>query len=419
MRRRTALLGLLLPLLLLPASCSRRDRGNPLDSANPNSGGAPTGFNALADYVRVNLVWSARTDLAIDGFQLFRLAPLDNVYRPLGGVLPASSSQYTDDTTTNGLDYRYRLYFVVGGALSPRFAEDVATPGRVRAWVVDAAGGRLLRLTPDGRDVLIARGGFGSPTSLAVTPDFGPLWVADDFDRVVRVVNPANFATTLIAGIPRPFTMALDPVDASAWICDLQGSVRHYGANGLPATPNSLTLLATPSGTATHAGTGELWVCENSGNRVRVYQRDGVPLAARTLSLPSRVAVDSASAQGWVTSLSTGWVWCVTNNGVVLDSLQMRGPIGVALDWRRRTAWIADAVAGEVVAIDMDTRTVRFRVGGLGEPRDVAVDLERGDVWVVGRSAGRVYRFSATGTLLSQVGGLGEPYEVRLDRGLL
>jgi len=102
---------------------------------------------------------------------------------------------------------------------------------------------------------------------------------------------------------------------------------------------------------------------------------------------------------------------------VVLDSLQLQGPIGLALDWRRRTAWIADAAADQLVAVNMDTRQVRFRVLGLGEPRDVAVDLQRGEPWVVARVAGRVYRYSPAGVLLGSVGGLGEPYEVRLDRG--
>jgi hypothetical protein len=65
----------------------------------------------------------------------------------------------------------------------------------------------------------------------------------------------------------------------------------------------------------------------------------------------------------------------------------------------------------------MDTRAVRFRLLSLGEPRDIAVDLDRGEAWVVGRTAATVYRFSPAGALLARVGGLGEPFEVRLDRG--
>lgn len=416
MRRRLALLALV--ALAALASCSRRERLNPLDSANPQSGGAPTGFNALADFVSVHLVWDPRPDLPIDGFRLYRLAPLDSVYRPFGVLQPTTSFGAFDGTTTNGLEYRYRLYFVVDGQPSARYAEDVATPGPVRAWVGDVSGGRLLRLTPDARDVLVSQGGYGTPYSLAVTPDFGPVWVADYLSGRVRVDDPANFTGPVIAGVSQPFSMALDPLDASAWICDLSGSVRHYLPTGSPATPSALTLLEQPGGIATDAGNGDVWVTELSGNRLRRYARDGTPLGARALTAPSRVAVDSLTGRAWVTSLTSAWLWRVSPTLAVIDSFALQGPIGLALDWRRRTAWIADAAADQVVALDMDTRAVRFRLGALGEPRDVAVDLDRGEAWVVGRTAGRVYRFSPTGVLLGSVGGLGDPYEVRLDRGL-
>ena len=413
MRRLAALL-----VLALLASCSRRDRLNPLDSANPRSGGAPEGFNALADFVSVRLVWTPRPDLPIDGFRLYRLAPFDSLYRPLGGLLPNNSSQFFDGSGINGVDFRYRLYYVVNGQLSARFSEDIATPGSVRAWVGDVAGGRLLRLTPDARDILVIRSGFGAPYSLAATPDFGPVWVADYQSGEVSVIDPqALKAPVVISGVPQPFSMALDPFDGSAWICDLSGSVRHYASSGAPAAPNALNLLQQPGGIATSAADGAVWVTEIAGNRVRRYARDGTPLGARAIASPSRIAVDSLTGQAWATSLTSGWVWRLSASMAVLDSVQLQGPIGIALDWRRRVAWIADAAADQVVALNMDTRAVRFRLTSLGEPRDVAVDLERGEAWVVGRAAGTVYRFSPTGVLLGRVGGLGSPYEVRLDRG--
>ncbi len=415
MRRGAALLALVLTLLL--ASCSGRERANPLDAANPRSGGAPEGFNALAGFVSVRVTWTPRPDLAIDGFRLYRLAPFDSLFRPLGAVMPLTSSQYFDAGVIDGLDYRYRLHYVAQGEVAGRYAEDVATPGRVRAWTVDADGGRLIQLSPDARDVVTVRDGYGSPFSLAVTPDSGPLWVPDHFGGDVRIHDPQNFTGPLVPGFSRPFTLALDPLDGSAWICDLAGSVRHVDPDGSPAFPSTLTLLLQPSGIATDALDGDVWVTELEGNRVRRYARDGVPLGARTLGSPSRVAVDSLTGDGWVTSFATGWVWRLSENLVVQDSLRLQGPIGLALDWRRRTAWVMDARANELVALDMDTRAVRFRRGGLGDPRDGAVDLDRGECWVVARTAGSVHRFSPTGVPLAQVGGLGNVHEVRLDRG--
>lgn len=417
MRRVVALLALVL-LAFAASTCSRRERANPLDAANPESGGAPEGFNAIADFVSVRLVWRPRADLPIDGFRLYRLAPFDSVYRPLGGVLPPGSSAFFDGGALNDAEFHYRLYYVVNGELSARFAEDAAEPGRIRAWVGDAAGGRLLRLAPDARDISLARGGYGEPFSVAVTPDFGPVWVADQFAGTVRIVDPTTFNSQLLQGLGGPFTMALDPFDGSAWISDLAGKVHHYQASGAPGAGNPIDLLQGPRGVATDAGDGTLWVAETQGSRLRRYARDGTPQGSRPLGLPSRVAVDSTTGEAWVTSFDTGWLWRVSPAMTVLDSLPLSGPIGIALDWRRRIAWVAEAPAGRLAAIDMDTRAVRFRIGGLAGPVDAAVDLDRGEAWVVARDAGRVYRYSATGVLLGSVGGLGEPYEVRLDRGL-
>jgi DNA-binding beta-propeller fold protein YncE len=418
MRDRRLLLAVLaLFALATLASCSSRERSNPLDSQNPRSGGAPEGFNAIAGFVSARIVWSPRPDLAIDGFRLYRKAPFDNDYLPLGSLFPPTSGAYFDGGLSDGLDYRYRLYYVIQGTNSTRYAEDVVTAGRVRAWTTDPAGGRLIQLAPDARDIVQVRDGYGENYSIAVTPDLGPLWMSEDFTGKVRVRDPQLFTGPDITGFAnRPFTIALDPQDHTAWVCDLDGKVVHLTPLGLSAGP-SLTLLNQPSGVATDAENGDVWVTDLAGNLVRHYQRDSTPVGARPIASPSRVAVDSLTHEAWVTSFTSGWVWRVRADMVVLDSLRLDGPIGLALDWRRRTAWIGDARGNELVGIDMDTRAVRFRVAGLGDPRDAAVDLDRGEGWVVGRTAGMIYRFSPTGTLLGSVGGLGNPHEVRLDRG--
>ncbi len=415
MRRGAALLTLALAAALL-ASCSRRERLNPLDPANPSSRGAPEGFNAIAGFAFIQLRWTPRPDLAIDGFQLMKLAPADSLYRPLGGLQPPSSTGYLDGAVVSGADHRYRLHYVAGGELS-RAAEDVAAPGILRPWTVDADAGRLVELSPDGRDAVGSLGGLGFTASLAVSPGSGPIWVSDFLGGSVHRVDPQSYLATRLDLFSSPLTMALDPFDRSVWVADLGGFVRHLTESGTPGVPSTLTLLSEPYGVATDPRSGAVWVSERSGNRVRRYARDGTPLGARSLELPSRVAVDSLTGEAWVTSLSSGWLWQVDSTLRVVDSVRLQGPLGVAVDWRRRTVWVADANADLVVAVDPATCRVRSRHPAPAEPRDVAVALDRGEAWVAARLTGTVYRFSASGARLTQVSGLGNLYEVRLDRG--
>ena len=408
---------LALALALLAASCSNRERANPLDAANPDTGGAPQGFNAIADASLVQLRWVARPDLAIDGFQVFRLAPGDSIYRALSGVLTNGESRFYDTTAQPGLEYRYRIYYVIGGALGARFAEDVATPGPLSPWVVDADRGRLLRLSPDGRDVLLSRPGFDSPGAVAVTPGRGPVWVADEIAGTVDIIDPGDLIGPILRNLGAPAGIALDPIDGTAWVCDRTGAVFHFQPSGAVALPASLSLLNDPAGIATDPHDGAVWVTEFGGNRVRRYQRDGLPIGARPLLAPARVAVDSTNGRAWVTSIASGWVWRMTPGVTVIDSLRLLSPVGVALDWRRRVAWICDVDGDVVVAIDMDTRAERFRVGGLGNPWDVTVDLASGEAWVVARGSHRAFRLSPTGQQIASVPGLGDPFGIRLDPG--
>ena len=418
MRAVAALLAL--ALVFAAGSCSHRERANPLDAANPDTGGAPQGFNAIADANAVELSWIARPDLAIDGVQIFRLAPGDSLYRALTGVLPTTLSQFIDATAQPGVEYHYRIHYVIGGQIAANWAEDVAMPGPIVAWVADPAGGRLLRLSPDGRDVVVARTGYGSVSALAVTPRHGTLWVADELSGTLDALDPGDLLGPRITTVSHPAAIALDPTNGNAWVSDRNGNagaVFHFQPGGSTALPASLTLLDDPVGIATDPNDASVWVTEFDGSRIRHYESSGLPLGARPLLDPARVAVDSTSHEAWVTSIASGWVWRVSPALAVLDSFRLHSPVGVALDWRRRTAWICDVDGDALVAVNMDTRAERFRVVGLGNPWDAAVDLSSGEVWVVARGSSRAFRISATGKQLTSVPGLGDPFQIRLDPG--
>ena len=406
-----AVVALLALALVFAASCSHRERANPLDAANPDTGGAPQGFNAVADAAAVELSWTPRPDLAIDGVQIFRLAPGDSLYRALTGVLPTTLSQFIDATAQPGVEYHYRIHYVIGGQIAANWAEDVAMPGPIVAWVADPAGGRLLRLSPDGRDVVVARTGYGSVSALAVTPRHGTLWVADELSGTLDALDPGGLLGPRITTASHPAAIALDPTNGNA------GAVFHFQPGGSTALPASLTLLDDPVGIATDPNDASVWVTEFDGSRIRHYESSGLPLGARPLLDPARVAVDSTSHEAWVTSIASGWVWRVSPALAVLDSFRLHSPVGVALDWRRRTAWICDVDGDALVAVNMDTRAERFRVVGLGNPWDAAVDLSSGEVWVVARGSSRAFRISATGKQLTSVPGLGDPFQIRLDPG--
>jgi DNA-binding beta-propeller fold protein YncE len=409
---------LVLTLLALAAGCSRRDRNNPLDPANPATGGRPQGFVALAGYSVVTLHWASQPTLAIDGFQLWRLAPGDASYRPISDVLGPRSGNYVDSGVNNGGLYLYRLYYVIRGTLAESPAVDQATPGPLRIWVADAGAG-LTQLTADGRHVLAVNADAGECQSLALDPVTGQVWTSDETDALVTTRGLGDPVPVSIAGLSLPFTIAVDRSDHSAWVCDLSGRVGHYAADGTPASPPAINLLDDPDGIAVNPQDRSVWVCEHDGNRVRHFAANGGAIATTTLGQPARVLADSATGTAWVASPDRGLLFRLNAAGQVLDSSNVAtSPIGMAIDHVHGHAWITDALGGRVFALDPVTRQVQFTVGGLGEPLDVQVDYATGDAWVVDQGAHAVVRISASGRVLSSCAELQTPYELRVDAGL-
>jgi DNA-binding beta-propeller fold protein YncE len=412
----------LLPLLtaaLILAGCSTRERANPFDPGNPDTGGRPAGFVAIAGHQSVELRWRTVTGVRdLQGYRVHRRIAGQADYVVISGLLSPSTSTFFDFGLVNGVRHDYRLYFEFSDGLGPHPAEDFATPGRLRPWVVELDGAALVRLSADGRRVASRTGGFGGPSHVAVDPGNGLVWISDTFGGRVRIYDPGFLTFVDVTTVQDPLALAVNPVDHTAWICD-DGADRlwHVDASGAPASPGDIDLLDDPLGVALDPVNEHVWVCERGGNRVRRILADGTPDWALSLQAPSRVAVDSTSRHGWVTSFLQGQVIRVSNTGAAVDTLsQFDGPIGVAIDPRRDRVWVADAIGNRIIAVRR-AGTEAFRVEGLPGVRDVVVDLRTGDAWVVCTGSGEVVRIAADGTVIARVGGLVDPYGIALDPG--
>ena len=415
MRPRAALL---IPALALLAGCSTRAHLNPFDPANPNTGGRPPGFEAIAGNQSVRLRWQASSAAGLEGFQVFRLAPGDTGYRAVTGILPPSASAYGDFGLLNGAEHRYRLYFIIGGRPGGLPAEDAATPGPLRPWVADYAAGRIVRLSADGRRVAesLEPPGGAHPTAVDVAPADGTLWVAGPGGDLIVYDSYSGIFTVLGQGLGTLVCVVADHSDSSAWVGDVtNGRVVHLRPSGAPADPPALSGLQYPGSLALDRSNGSLWVAEQDGNRVRRYAAGGALAATAGVSEPSRVAVDPVTHEAWVTSLARGQVVRLSAGGAPLDTLAVcTGPIGIAVDATRRRIWVADAAADQVVALAPDG-TVQFRIAGQAEPREIAVDETTGEAWVTLAAAGAVSRLSPSGREILRVGGLGGPWGLALD----
>ncbi len=409
---------LIVAAALALAGCSQRDRSNPLDPANPQTGGRPSGFNAIAGYASVQLQWNPQPELGVDGFQVYRRLPGDSLWRPLGGPQPSSASRFLDSGLVNGERVRYRLDWWIDGAPAGRPVEDEATPGPLRPWVADPGAGAVLRLSPDGRDVNFTQTSFGVVGRIAVDPIDGWVWASDTFDGIVWSYDPFSRLAVAIPGVSRPDAMAISPFDHSVWVCDLAGGVSHFRRDGSVPTPGRLAPIDGPAAIAANPADASIWVVERGGNRLRHFAANGTPLGAANVGAPSRVAVDSLTRVAWVTSYELGRIWRVGEAGQIVDSTSVAsGPIGIAIDRPHGLAWVADDRGGRLLGLDLNSLAVRVTTTAAGAPYDVAVDEATGEVWALSRSSRAVTRLAPDGTRIDGLAGFDDPVEIRIDPG--
>ena len=415
MRRRLSFLVPALALLLL--GCSQRERLNPFDPGNPRTRGRPAGFTAIAGDALVSLQWQPSVATGLLGYQVFRRLEGESEFRPISTLLSRVANGFIDAGLVNGVDHHYQLYFVFEeGPVGPP-SEDVATPGKLRAWVADYRAADVKRISPDGRDVAFVDPFFGGPTQLAVDRSNGNVWICDNYGQQVTVYTEAP-APTPIRGIPDPVAVAVDPVDHTGWICDPSNQrVLHFTPSGTALGPDLQVALVDPTAIAVDPRDRSLLLCENRGNVVRKITLQGTPVWSVPVTRPSRVATDSLTGAAWVTSLSQGLVHLITDQGVIFDTYGgFDGPNGIAVDTQRRRIWVAEINGDRVTALRQDG-TVEFRVGGLLEAQEIAVDRATGNAWVTLPGEGAVAVISPTGQIRSRIRGFSQPWGIALDPG--
>jgi streptogramin lyase len=406
-------------VLFALAGCSDRQRSNPFDPRNPNTGGAPSGFVAIAGDGRVDLRWDPSAARGLAGFLLYRKTALDTAYSPLSSVLSPTTFRYADVGLLNGLEHRYRLYFVFddGGMRGPA-AEDVATPGRARPWVADGSRGHLYRLTPDGRRIADDFGGFVAPAGVGIDSVTGHVWVSDAIGGRVAMIEPENRVTVSIPGLVTPSSMAVDPLTRVTWVCDEGGDKLYaFDPAGDPVGA-AIEPLSLPLGVAIDPTDRSVVVCERAGSRLRRYAADQTLLSTFTVDRPSRVAIDSVTRRVWVTSFEGHSLIRVAPSLTLVELTVpgFQGPIGVTVDPQRGLIWVADPLAGQLVVLDRGG-SILYRIGGLQEVREVAIDPESGDAWASVTGVGQVVRVSSAGVILQRVGGFAQPLGIAVDPG--
>ena len=414
--RRAALLTCALVAL---AGCQSRLRSNPLDPANPSTGGGPTNFQALAGYGIVNLKWTASPGSSqLAGFLLERRRHGPNAYIALGPVLPLTAAGFDDATVTNDLDYDYRLSYVQpDGGISGTPVERQARPGQEIAWVADPGADEVVRITPDGRARVFSRGPVSSVNRLSVQLSGGEVWATAPIDGRVRIWSVDGAPLNSFNGLAEPNAIAVDPTSLTAWICEELGPrARRWTATGIAQA--TVAGVGNPTDVAITPGGGAWIVDQLKGQLLRVNSA-GTPLDTVDVgSDPRRLAVDTLDGSVWVSRTTANEVVHVSASGTILSRTpSLAGAYAIDIDEFRNQVWVSLDGANAVQVLARNDGSPNFRVTGLQHPRGLSVVDRTGECWVVAIQSHELVRIGSAGAIESRFDGFSAPFDVRVDPG--
>lgn len=359
---------------------------------------------------------------------------------------------------------------------APQFVRSVAGNGRpgVFPWgiqynpvsneviVGDYLNNQIRRYTPEGEIIgsFYRSDATGQPYSIAVDPRNGDIYVTEIADgqannKVAHYTKDGVFVRTL----------TLSNSDYIAWITiDGSGNLlqadSHYVNDSsnrprirvwrLSDGQNTRNFNVWPSGTTSATtpriygidvdAAGNVWLTDTINHRILKYSSTGTHLGTygQEIVVPDArgMAVDDARNRLYVSVGGGGRVEAFNLQGQHVDTLGAGGGTGpLELGSPRQPTVAPD---GSVYVAEFgNARVHRFAADGadagyfpdpaqpavagqLGEPRDVDVDDDTGDIWVADSWNQRIQRFASTGEFISTFGtrSSSPQYGMNYPRGL-
>lgn len=418
---------MLIALSALTAGCSDRPRNNPLDPANPETGGRPTGVTAIAILDTIEVRWHAVGLRDLTGYNLYRQRSGENAPSLLARLQP-TQTRYLDLGVRYGVEHRYQISALVNDFESPRSAAATITPGPTLTWVADFDDRSVVKISHDGRHEILRSFLSLAPFRLAVDRQRGTVWVlvTDRSTRTSGKLARCNLGGRLLGSHGSFVGMAgfaLDPGTGHVWVADSSGEgvLRFDGDGRLLAQRKNVPKI---SAVAFNSFTRELWAATAAGGQVlRIASQpvaDSLRIEVRPLFAGRPLALEVHQA--------TGAVWVALGDSVMWQSGDGRQRRKAGVRFRYASQVAVNQLTGECWVIDesrlafRDSRVVKldpaggleFEVGGLDRPQALAVNPFDSSCYVAETLRGRLVIISAAGAVQPAFFDLITPFDVEV-----
>ncbi|MFZ5518597.1 MAG: hypothetical protein ACOY90_18350 [Candidatus Zhuqueibacterota bacterium] len=413
-----ALLSLLATGILLLLSCSDRERLNPIDPQNPETGGRPQGFRGYSEYNQATLLWPPIGLENFSGHHIYRKTVGDTAFR-LIHFTPPDSNLYRDRNLVYDQSYQYCMTVKAGDFESLPGDTIRMTPGPTFIWATDVFLRYVLKITHDGSTVIDRIPVDGYPWDIELISSTGELWYTDVMlNRVLAIdrMGGQRIVDELESG--EPVALSFDARENRVWLADeTLGKILVYDTQG--AKTAEYDGFTKPYYLDADGGSGACWIADIGSDQVVKMNRDGgIAVVIDSLYRPKCLAVNQTHGDCWVADSCRVLRFSSDGELELVIDLELIHPLNVAVDSESGNCWVLDfsydSYRSKLFCFS-ETGEKLVEIDGFTQPENLIVNPYDHSCIVADSGSGTVFKIDQQGQIIGESQNHVYPYGLAIE----
>ncbi len=347
-------------LTLLLFGCDKRERSNPLDPQNLQSGGRPAAPVLYSSNDSVRVSWAHLRFSNATGFRIYRRLQGEQTFQQIKTALP-SLFVYWDTDCEFEKDRWYKISVITGDFESILSDAVQVRPGPTFLWVTDLQNSKVTKYSHDGRHQVLSVDGFFEPSNIAVDTLNKEIWVSDFWDNRLKRINRGGRIISNAISLRGITDFAFDIDDNVVWVTSYNfNAVARFDLSGLKA--HEISIFDAPREIALNTEKNSVFLAVvGSGVLVRLNYEGQILEKKSGFESILPMAYDQPNDRLWLGDL--GNLIVIENATDTLAIAKKYSHFNlveqIALDHKSGALWCIDLQAGET-----SSRVVKLSLQG-------------------------------------------------------
>ncbi len=416
MGKNLTLLLFLISCLVLPC-CTDRERLNPIDPKNSETGGRPQGLKIYSEYDEAILEWSSLQLKDFLGYRIYRQTGSDTAFQ-LVYLTPPDSAMFIDKRLPFGQKVQYQISVLGLDFESVRSDTVSIIPGPSIIWATDVYNRRIMKISHDGAHEIFQLPVDGYPWEVVVDREKENIWYVDILLNRVYLISGDDYKIVVSLPNSEPIDIALDVQNDRVWIADeAQGKIFAFSRSGDQIY--EIDGFLKPSRLDCYFKDGSCWITDFKARTVTKLSKKGtIRIQIKNLILPQAVSINQNSGECWIADSSRVLKFDADGSLLTTIEAEVNSPIALAVDSVNGNCWVSDlnyfGPRSRLICFDGNGSKL-FELPELNWPQNLVANSLDHSCIVAESGAGRILKVSEDGAIFGLIEGYAYPRGLYLE----